>query len=146
MKIGFITDTNILTKQLKNNKKDEDIRLWSEKNFLDKMDFFLNYIEDIEKLNNQVTLVYLMPETIIKELECQKIKAYNKAYKNFKKTYDKLQYGFTAQMPEKNIEQSDEGQKSDSGFKDALIWKTILYSEEIDCFDKIYFFFRRQHI
>lgn len=181
MKIGFITDTNILTKQLKNNKKDEDIRLWSEKNFLDKMDFFLNYIEDIEKLNNQVTLVYLMPETIIKELECQKIKAYNKAYKNFKKTYDKLQYGFTAQMPEKNIEQivmeeenayldrvkilnikykaeifeelvneainklppfdkSDEGQKSDSGFKDALIWKTILYSEEIDCFDKIYFF------
>ena len=105
MKIGFITDTNILTKQLKNNKKDEDIRLWSEKNFLDKMDFFLNYIEDIEKLNNQVTLVYLMPETIIKELECQKIKAYNKAYKNFKKTYDKLQYGFTAQMPEKNIEQ-----------------------------------------
>ena len=181
MKIGFITDTNILTKQLKNNKKDEDIGLWSEKKFLDKMDFFVNYIEDIEKLNNQVTLVYLMPETIIKELECQKIKAYNKAYKNFKKTYDKLQYGFTAQVPEKNIEQivkeeenayldkvkilnikykaeifeelvneainkvppfdkSDKGQKSDSGLKDALIWKTILYSEEIDCFDKIYFF------
>lgn len=34
MKIGFITDTNILTKKLKNNKEDEDKMLWSEKNFL----------------------------------------------------------------------------------------------------------------
>ena len=59
MKIGFITDTNILTKQLKNNKKDEDIRLWSEKNFLDKMIFFLNYIEDIEKLNTNYNMVLL---------------------------------------------------------------------------------------
>lgn len=122
-----------------------------------------------------------MPETIIKELECQKTQAYNKAYKNFKKTYDKLQYGLVGQIPEKNIEKtvkdeenkylnkvkilkmkyqakilkelvneainklppfdkSDEGKKSDAGFKDALIWKTVLYSEEIDTFDKLYFF------
>ncbi len=46
-----------------------------------------------------------MPETVIKELECQKIEAYNKAYKNLKKTYDKLEYGFKkGKMPENNID------------------------------------------
>ena len=33
-----------------------------------------------------------------------------------------------------------EGKKTDAGFKDALIWKTILYSEEINQCDKVYFF------
>lgn len=38
------------------------------------------------------------------------------------------------------FDKTEQKKKSDSGFKDALIWKTILYSEEIEDFDKIYFF------
>lgn len=182
MKIGFITDTNILTKMSGKDNKKDDTKLWSEKSFLEKIDFFINYIEDMKKINYEIELVYLIPETVIQELECQKIEAYNKAYKNFKKTYDKLEYGFKkGKMPENNISaavkeeenvyldkvkiiklkyetkifkelvneainklppfnKEDEGKKSDSGFKDALIWKTLLYSEEVEEFDKIYFF------
>ena len=182
MKIGFITDTNILTKMSGKDNKKDDTKLWSEKSFLEKIDFFINYIEDMKKINDEAELVYLVPETVIQELECQKIKAYNKAYKDFKRTYEKLKYGFdTDKLPENNIEKivkdeenvylskvkiinlkyetkifkelvseaiskmppfdkEEEGKKSDSGFKDALIWKTILYSKEIEEFDKIYFF------
>ncbi len=82
MKIGFITDTNILTKMSGKDNKKDDTKLWSEKSFLEKIDFFINYIEDIKKINYEIELIYLMPETVIKELECQKIEAYNKAYKN----------------------------------------------------------------
>lgn len=32
------------------------------------------------------------------------------------------------------------GEKTDAGFKDALIWKTVLYNKEIDECDKFYFF------
>ncbi len=136
----------------------------------------------MKKINDKIEIVYLMPETVIKELECQKVKAYNKAYKDLKRTYDKLQYGLaTGKMPENNIDKAvkkeenvyldkvkiiklkyetkifkelvneaiiklppfdkaNEGQKSDAGFKDALIWKTILYSEEVEDLDKLYFF------
>lgn len=177
MKIGIITDTNILTKR---NNGDES-KLCNEEKFLENMDFFINYIEDIKNIYNGTELVYLMPETIIKELECQKIEAYNRQYKEFIKMYHNMQYGFIGEIPKNNIEaivnkekdiyseqvkvvelkyqtkiykelvnealkklppfdKSKEKGKSDAGFKDALIWKTILYSEEIDDFDKIYFF------
>ncbi len=49
MKIGFITDTNILTKMSGKDNKKDDTKLWSEKSFLEKIDFFINYIEDIKK-------------------------------------------------------------------------------------------------
>ena len=69
MKIGFITDTNILTKK----ERDNNLKLCNEEKYLENMDFFINYIEDIKKINNKVEIVYLMPETIMKELKCQKI-------------------------------------------------------------------------
>lgn len=177
MKIGFITDTNILTKK----ERDNNLKLCNEEKYLENMDFFINYIEDIKKINNKVEIVYLMPETIMKELKCQKIQAYHQGYKEFIKIYNNLKYGFSGEMPKNNIDEivnkeekeyldkvkiinlkyqikiykelvnealnklppfdkTEQRKKSDSGFKDALIWKTILYSEEIEDFDKIYFF------
>lgn len=177
MKIGFITDTNILTKK----ERDNNLKLCNEEKYLENMDFFINYIEDIKKINNKVEIVYLMPETIMKELKCQKIQAYHQGYKEFIKIYNNLKYGFSGEMPKNNIveivnkeekeyldkvkiinlkyqikiykelvnealnklppfDKTEQRKKSDSGFKDALIWKTILYSEEIEDFDKIYFF------
>ena len=177
MKIGFITDTNILTKK----ERDNNLKLCNEEKYLENMDFFINYIEDIKKINNKVEIVYLMPETIMKELKCQKIQAYHQGYKEFIKIYNNLKYVFSGEMPKNNIDEivnkeekeyldkvkiinlkyqikiykelvnealnklppfdkTEQRKKSDSGFKDALIWKTILYSEEIEDFDKIYFF------
>lgn len=177
MKIGFITDTNILTKR----QRGEDIKLYREKSFLKNMNFFIDYIEDVKKINKEITLVYLMPETIIKELECQKIEAYNRQYNEFNRIYNDLYYGLVGEIPKNNIaevvnqeekeyldkvkiinlkyetkifkelvseainklspfDKTNQNKKSDAGFKDALIWKTILYSEEIEDFDKIYFF------
>ena len=73
MKIGIITDTNILTKKMGEDKS----RLSTEKNFLDNIDFFTNYINDLNSLKTKNEIVYLMPETIIDELVCQKVQAYN---------------------------------------------------------------------
>ena len=177
MKIGIITDTNILTKKMGEDKS----RLSTEKNFLDNIDFFTNYINDLNSLKTKNEIVYLMPETIIDELVCQKVQAYNDSYKAFSEKYKNIGYGLKGNLPENNIievvnnekkvylgkvtviklkyqnkifkelvkeainklppfDKSEERRKSDAGFKDALIWKTILYSEEINNFDKIYFF------
>lgn len=37
------------------------------------------------------------------------------------------------------FDKSESGQKTDAGFKDALIWNTIMNSEEIDSYDIFYF-------
>lgn len=37
------------------------------------------------------------------------------------------------------FDKNSDGQKTDAGFKDALIWNTILESKEIDGFDSLYF-------
>lgn len=101
MKIGFITDTNILTKK----ERDNNLKLCNEEKYLENMDFFINYIEDIKKINNKVEIVYLMPETIMKELKCQKIQAYHQGYKEFMKIYNNLKYGFSGEMPKNNIDE-----------------------------------------
>ena len=38
------------------------------------------------------------------------------------------------------FDKSFEGKKTDAGFKDAVIWKTILFSENINNCEKLYFF------
>lgn len=122
-----------------------------------------------------------MPETIIEELSCQKIEAYNESYEALNKKYQSMQYALKGKLPNNNIvevvnnekkiysskvnliklkyqnkiyrelvkealnklppfDKSEEKRKSDAGFKDALIWKTILYSEEIDNYDIVYYF------
>ena len=173
MKIGFITDTNIL------KKTDKDLH--DEELFLNNIDFFLEYINDLKASKSKDKLVYIMPDIVIKELYNQKIRAFNETYNNMIKVFDTLNYGIEGVKPKNIIEKAldkevnkyekllsiielgyskelfeemvndalkrnppfdktKEGYKEDSGFKDSLIWKTILYCKEIDNFDKIYLF------
>lgn len=177
MKIGFITDTNILTKK----QGDDKSKLYEQEKFLDYMDFFINYIDDLNSMKQTDELTYLMPETILEELSCQKVEAYNEKYKILSDKYKCMQYGLKGELPKNNIQEvvknekkfysnkvaiiklkyqnkvyrelvtealnklppfdkSEEKRKSDAGFKDALIWKTILHSEEIDNYNLIYYF------
>ena len=54
------------------------------------------------------------------------------------KTFEKLiSCALTKKPP---FDKSVSGQKTDAGFKDALIWESILSSDEIDEMDELYFF------
>ena len=171
MKIGFITDTNILKETEKN---------LNEKNtFLNNVNFFVEYIESLKKTGTNKELIYFMPEIIIEELYYQKLRSFNARYEKFCENYEKLKYGLDGEIPKINIDKvlndekeryvekyeiikldykeeifkelvedalrkkppfdkTQEGMKSDAGYKDALIWKSILYSEKIDECQKIY--------
>ena len=175
MKIGFITDTNILKKNVGELNKEEK--------FLNNIDFFIEYIESLEKTPSDKQLIYFMPYVVIEELYYQKLSAFNIRYDALKDTYDEIAYGLNGEFPKCDIEKvlleekekyisneritmldlqynesifkeiiedalrknppfdkSNEGYKTDSGYKDALIWKTIIYSKEINDCDKVYFF------
>ena len=177
MKIGFITDTNILTKKQGEDKS----KLYDQEKFLDYMDFFINYIDDLNSMKQTEELTYLMLETILEELSCQKVEAFNEKYKFLSDKYKCMKYGLKGELPKNNIQEavkkekkyyltkvtiiklkyqskiyrelvkkalnklppfdkSQEKRKSDAGFKDALIWKTIVHSEEIDNYNLIYYF------
>lgn len=175
MKIGFITDTNILKKNVGELNKEEK--------FLNNIDFFIEYVESLEKTSSDKQLIYFMPSVVIEELYYQKLSAFNIRYEALKDTYDEIAYGLNGEFPKCDIEKvlleekekyisneritmldlqynksifkeiiedalrknppfdkSNEGYKTDSGYKDALIWKTIIYSKEINDCDKVYFF------
>ena len=175
MKIGFITDTNILKKSPE--------KLNKEKEYLNNIDFFVEYIESLEKTYSDKQLVYFMPSIIIEELYYQKLLVFKKRYDALKDSYNDIAYGLIGNLPECNIEKvlleekekyknnkkikllelqydesifneiiedalrknppfdkSLEKGKSDGGFKDALIWKTIIYNKAIDDCEIIYFF------
>lgn len=173
MNIGFITDTNILKKG-----KDE---LNRDSKFLNNTNFFIEYIESLEKTANKDKLIYFMPNIVIEELYYQKLRAFQIRYEALCKSYQDISYGLNGQLPTCNIEnvlnkekeeykdrikiielpynktifkeltqdalkknppfdKTEEGKKTDAGYKDALIWKTIIYSKEIDECEKIYFF------
>ena len=177
MKIGFITDTNILTKKQGEDKS----KLYNQERFLDYIDFFTNYIDDLNSIKTKKELIYLMPETILEELSFQKIEAYNESYETLCKKYQSMEYALKGKLPKNNIleivsnekrnysgkvkiiklkyqnkiyrelvkealnklppfDKSEGNRKSDAGFKDALIWKTIEYSEEINNYDVVYYF------
>lgn len=175
MKIGFITDTNII------RKKDGELN--KEEKFLDNIDFFVEYIESLEKTASEKKLIYFMPNFVIEELYYQKLFTFNIRYKALKDSFEEIKYGLNGEFPKCDIEKvlleekekyinneriimldlaynksifneliedalrknppfdkSNEGYKTDSGYKDALIWKTIIYSKKIDECDKVYFF------
>jgi len=177
MKIGIITDTNVLTKKMGENIE----RLINEESFLNNLDLIVDYINDYNKANDEHILELVLPEIVLNELEIQKEYAYTEAYVNLKLKFNRLLYGLNGNIPINNIrkiiddeikeykkkiniiklkynnklfreivddairkkvpfDKSQYGRKSDSGFKDALIWKTVLYSKKIDEFDKLYFF------
>ena len=173
MNIGFITDTNILKKG-----KDE---LNRDSKFLNNANFFIEYIESLEKTSNNDKLIYFMPNIVIEELYYQKLRAFQIRYEALCKSYQDISYGLNGKLPICNIEnvlnkekeeykdrikiielpynkkifreltqdalkknppfdKTEEGKKTDAGYKDALIWKTIIYSKEIDECEKVYFF------
>ena len=72
MNIGFITDTNILKKG-----KDE---LNKDSKFLNNANFFIEYIESLEKTSSKDKLIYFMPNIIIEELYHQKLRFFQERY------------------------------------------------------------------
>ena len=85
MKIGFVTDTNVIA--LNEGDKNKDV------NFLKNTRYFLEYIESLKKLNTKVELVYIMPTIIIEELYNQKLSAYDTRYEVFAQKYLEMDYG-----------------------------------------------------
>ena len=68
MKIGFVTDTNILGK--------EKGKWYDCKTVLDGTDIFIEYIEALSKTDEKKELVYFMPEMVIEELFAQKKRSF----------------------------------------------------------------------
>ncbi len=173
MKIGFVTDTNILEKV-----QDE---LFASKGILDSTDIFTEYIKDLKEADVEKELMYFMPESILEELFTQRRIMFNEKYDKFRSSFLDMQYGLIGEMPTNNFEsfvqkekgkyytkfkiiklnytaellenlvneaiqkkppfdKSLYGKKSDAGFKDAIIWKTILQSKEIDECNLFYLF------
>lgn len=175
MNIGFITDTNILKKN--------DRELNKDKSFLNNVDFFIEYIESLEKTSSDKKLVYFMPDIVIEELYYQKLNIFKTRYEALSENYKDIEYGLNGELPTCNIEdilneekekyknkdeitilelpytksifrelmkdaleknppfdKTTEGYKTDAGYKDALIWKTIIYNKAIDECETIYFF------
>ena len=64
MKIGFITDTNVLKKQ--------EGELNRQESFLNNLDVFIEYINDLSESNIDKKMVYIMPNIILEELYYQK--------------------------------------------------------------------------
>lgn len=173
MKIGFVTDTNLLGK--------EKGQWYDCKTVLDGTDIFIEYIEALSQTDEKKELVYFMPEMVIEELFAQKKVAFEEKYSNLEEKILELNYALVGDVPKNNIDEimrqekekylpkfniislqytpeilkelindaicknapfdkSFEGRKTDAGFKDAVIWKTILFSEDINNCEKLYFF------
>ena len=171
MKIGFVTDTNILKKK----------NLYDCEKILDVTDIYVEYIEALKNIKYKHELIYYMPEIVLEELLIQKEFAFNETYKAFEQKYKDNSYGLLGELPKNNIKEilaqekeeykdkyklikleytaelmeilvkealmkkapfdkSVEGKKTDAGFKDALIWKTIVLSTDIDECEEFYFF------
>lgn len=178
IKIGFVTDTNLLKKS-----KDD---LYSCKTILDSTDIFIEYIEALNKTETKKELLYFMPELIVEELFSQKRFAFDEQYNILKNKYLDMNYVLEGELPKHNLEEiikrekedylskykiiklnyteelfenivseaiqkkvpfdkSKEGKKTDAGFKDVLIWETILLADEINnC--KIFYLFSADRV
>lgn len=171
MKIGFVTDTNIL----------KNVNMYEENSIINGMNIFWDYIKSLNKASKNLELIYYMPSIILEELLYQKNDDFNNKYEKFIKLYRELSYGLECNKPNNIIktiiqkekkeivdrckiinlvykqeifeelvedalaknppfDKSSNGKKTDSGYKDALIYKTLLYNKEIEKCDKIYFF------
>ncbi len=94
-------------------------------------------------IENSYGLLGELPKNNIKEILVREKEEYIGKYKLIKLEY-------TADLLEKLVKEAlikrapfdktIEGKKTDAGFKDALIWKTIVMSKEIDSCDEFYFF------
>lgn len=92
---------------------------------------------------NSYGLVGELPKNNIKEILAKEKEEYNEKYKL-------IELEYTAELMETLVKEalikkapfdkSIEGKKTDAGFKDALIWKTIVLSKDIDECEEFYFF------
>lgn len=93
--------------------------------------------------NNSYGLLGELPKNNIKAKLNQEKEQYKDKYKLIKLEYTaKLMEILVkeALMKKAPFDKSIEGKKTDAGFKDALIWKTVVLSAEIDECEEFYFF------
>ena len=97
MKIGFVTDTNILGK--------EKGQWYDCKTVLDGTDIFIEYIEALSKNNKKKELVYFMPEMVIEELFAQKKAVFEEKYSYLEAKILELNYALIGDIPKNNIDE-----------------------------------------
>lgn len=100
------------------------------------------FFEDRYK-ENSYALLGELPKNNIKEILVQEKEEYKEKYKLIKLEYTaELMETLVkeALMKKAPFDKSAEGKKTDAGFKDALIWKTIVLSTDIDESEEFYFF------
>lgn len=92
---------------------------------------------------NSYGLLGELPKNNIKEILAQEKEKYKEKYKLIKLEYTAelmetlVKEALTKKAP---FDKSIEGKKTDAGFKDALIWKTVVLSLDIDECEEFYFF------
>lgn len=92
---------------------------------------------------NSYALLGELPKNNIKEILAQEKEEYKEKYKLIKLKYTaELMETLVkeALMKKAPFDKSVEVKKTDAGFKDALIWKTIVLSTDIDECEEFYFF------
>lgn len=100
------------------------------------------FFEDRYK-ENSYALLGELPKNNIKEILVQEKEEYKEKYKLIKLEYTaELMETLVKEtlMKKAPFDKSAEGKKTDAGFKDALIWKTIVLSTDIDESEEFYFF------
>lgn len=93
--------------------------------------------------NNSYGLLGELPKNNIKAKLNQEKEQYKDKYKLIKLEYTAELMEILvkeALMKKAPFDKSIEGKKTDAGFKDALIWKTVVLSAEIDECEEFYFF------
>ena len=98
MKIGFITDTNVLKKQ--------EGELNRQESFLNNLDVFIEYINDLSESNIDKKMVYIMPNIILEELYYQKKVVFDKRFSNMLEVFEELRYGIDGKEPKNIIEEA----------------------------------------
>lgn len=127
MKIGFITDINFLKK--------DNITIVEHTNYLDNINYFESYIEDLKKSSCDSKLIYFMPEVILEELYFQRITAFKKAYEKFEDKYKKLKHSITGSMPINNIEDTALAEKEK--YKSSSLLKILKLSTNKEILDEL---------
>lgn len=94
-------------------------------------------------IENSYGLLGELPKNNIKEILAREKEEYKEKYKLMKLEYTaELMETLVkeALMKKAPFDKSIEGKKTDAGFKDALIWKTVVLSTDIDECEEFYFF------
>ena len=127
MKIGFVTDTNFLKK--------DDITIVEHINYLNNINYFESYIEDLKKSSCESKLIYFMPEVILEELYFQRIIAFKKAYEKLEEKYKILEHSIIGSIPINNIENTALAEKEK--YKSSSLLKILKLSTNKEILDEL---------